>query len=459
MGLAAQYILHDPLELALPIPHGKYDVPLTIKDAMFQQNGDLIIDDNSESGIYGDVILVNGRPWPLMAVEPRKYRFRILNAGVGRSYDLSLDTDEPLTVIGTDGGLMPHPQPVSHLKVGMAERYEVVIDFSKYRPGQRVVLKNTSPKNNIDFATVNVVMAFHVGDHVSDWSNNEIPRDLNPNMSVMGLRESDAVKTRHLRFERDNSNWTINGTTWEDVINSDYQKVLADPDFNDVEIWELENRSGGWFHPVHIHLVDFKILDRNGRPPEPYELGPKDVAYVGENETVRVIMRFEHHEGRYMIHCHNLVHEDHDMMGQFRVGPEKEDDPDDPIKADPCKDLPAAPLFLVPDPDDDDDDSSGGGSGSGGDRVREGVGSSTPRSSGGSSPASTSAPSSGTKGAVDKGKTKKKAKKTRRKPVKKSKRNERGESRRRSSDRKDSKRRSSDRKGRRRRATSRRKRS
>ena len=103
-----------------------------------------------------------------MEVEPRKYRFRMLNASVSRSYDLSLDTGEPLTVIGTDGGLMPHPQPCAHVKVGMAERYEVVIDFSKYQPGQRVVLKNNSPDNNIDYDTTDVVCQFVVGAHVTD---------------------------------------------------------------------------------------------------------------------------------------------------------------------------------------------------------------------------------------------------------------------------------------------------
>jgi spore coat protein A, manganese oxidase len=422
MGLAGQYILHDRNELSLPIPHGRYDVPVTLKDAMFQQNGELIIDDNSESGIYGDVILVNGKPWPLMAVEPRKYRFRFLNASIGRSYDLSLDTDEPLTVIGTDGGLMPRPQETSHLRIGMAERYEVVIDFAKYRPGQRVVLENTSPKNNIDYETTNVVMAFQVGAHVSDWSNNEIPRDLNPNMSVMGLTENDSVKTRKFEFERKNSNWTINGTTWEDVVNSDYEFVLANPGLDDVEIWELENRSGGWFHPVHIHLVDFKVLDRNGRPPEVWERGPKDVVYVGENETVRVIMRFEHHEGKYMIHCHNLVHEDHDMMGQFRVGePDPEDpDKDDPIKADPCKDMPAGPLFVREEEhEDDDDDDHDSGSGSGG-------GDSSSSSGGGASSVSRPAQpgaSGSVKGTVDSGRTKaakkvKKVKKVKRKAVK-----------------------------------------
>ena len=411
MGLAAQYILHDEVELALPIPHGRYDVPLVLKDAMFQTNGDLIIDDNEQSGIYGDVILVNGKPWPLMEVEPRKYRFRVLNASVSRSYDLSLDSGEPMTVIGGDGGLMPHPEEVGNVRVGMAERYEIVIDFSKYRPGQQVVMRNASPKNNIDYETTGVVMAFKVGATVSDRSDDEVPRDLNPNMSVMGLTEADAVRTRRFRFERDNGGWTINGTTWADVVDSGYELVVANPGANDVEIWELENTSGGWFHPVHIHLVDFKILDRNGRPPEPFERGPKDVVYVGEEELVRVIMRFEHQTGKYMMHCHNLVHEDHDMMTQFRVGP-AEGDLHDPIKADPCKDLPFLPLYEREDEDDDsggshgsDDDGRGAGEGSGGISL-----------SGRSAPA---APSGGTKGAVARGRKHKapRRKARKRKPV------------------------------------------
>ena len=139
-------------------------------------------------------------------------------------------------------------------------------------------------------------------------------------MEVMGLKESDATATVKLRVHRSNSMWKINDTTWDDVVASEYQKVVANPKLNEVQIWEIENTSGGWFHPTHIHLVDFKILSRNGRAPFNYEIGPKDVAFVGENETVRAIMRFTHEEGRYMIHCHNLPHEDHDMMTQFRVG-------------------------------------------------------------------------------------------------------------------------------------------
>jgi spore coat protein A len=366
MGLAAMYILHDPTELALPIPHGAYDVPLILRDAMFESNGELLFDDNEHSGVYGDVILVNGVPWPNMKVERRKYRFRILNASISRSYNYRLDTGEPLIVIGTDGGLMPHPQPVSHVRHGMAERYEVVIDFSKYQIGQRVTLLNDSPPNNIDYDTIGAIMAFDVVADAGDTSNNEVPYDLNPNMNVMGLQESEAARTRKFEFKRENGNWTINGTTWDDVVNSDYKMVLANPGLNDVEIWELTNPHGGWFHPVHIHLVDFKVLDRNGQAPFDYEKGPKDVVYVGENETVRVMMRFEHETGRYMMHCHNLVHEDHDMMGQFLVG---EDSPgQDPIFADRAEQRPERPLRdRHDDPDVVDDHGGGDNSGSGSD--------------------------------------------------------------------------------------------
>jgi spore coat protein A len=342
MGLAAMYILHDADELALPIPHGAYDVPFVLTDAMFEDNGALLFDANDDSGFHGDVLLVNGVPWPAMAVERRRYRFRILNASVSRSYGLQLDSGEPLTVIGTDAGLMPHPVATSRLKIGMGERYEVVIDFSQHQIGQRVVMQNISPKNNQDFATTGVVMAFDVAAEASDTSDNEVPFELNPGCPTMALAEADALRTRRLEFKRGGGNWTINGDTWDDVVNSDYQKVLANPGFEDTEIWELSNPHGGWFHPVHMHLVDFKILDRNGAPPFDYEKGPKDVVYCGENETVRVIVRFEHQQGRYMVHCHNLVHEDHDMMGQFLVGTDTADC--DPINAAPAAHKPARPV-------------------------------------------------------------------------------------------------------------------
>ncbi len=349
MGLAGVYQLHDDLEDSLPIPKGRYDIPLVISDAIFANDGSLVFDTNGDSSFYGDVILTNGRPWPVMKVERRKYRFRILNCSISRSYRFALSTGDPFTVIGNDGGLMPAPQQVTQFKHAMAERYEVVIDFSKYQVGQRVVLKNLSNPNNQDFDTTGNVMAFDIAGDATDTTNNMVPAQLNPNQEVMGLKESDAIRTRQFRFERSGGQWTINGKTWQDVVDSDYTFLSASPGLGDTEIWEFQNTSGGWFHPIHVHLVDFKVLDRtvsSGRgssvpsPPFAYEKGPKDVVYLGENETVRVIAKFGPQRGRYMMHCHNLVHEDHDMMVQFEVGTGG----DDPIKAAPAKPLPAPPF-------------------------------------------------------------------------------------------------------------------
>jgi len=318
MGLAAQYHIIDPLERSLPIPHNTYELPLVVGDTMFQPDGSLLWDSHDGSGMYGDVILVNGRPWPVLKVARRKYRFRLLNGSVSRSYKFHLDTGDAFTVVGTDAGLMPQPVAVSSLRLGMAERYEIVIDFSKYPAGRRVALLNTSPKNNIVYPNIDKIMAFDVVDDAFDPSDNAIPDVLNPANPLMALQATDAVKTRTFDFDRSGGEFRINGGSWADVVDSGFNYIAADPRRGDVEMWVVRNDSGGWFHPVHIHLVDFKVLDRNGRPPFAYEAGPKDTVYVGEGESVRLLMRFDG-RGKYMMHCHNTVHEDHDMMTQFEV--------------------------------------------------------------------------------------------------------------------------------------------
>jgi FtsP/CotA-like multicopper oxidase with cupredoxin domain len=266
-----------------------------------------------------------------MAVERRKYRFRILNASVGRGLRLALSTGEPLTVVGTDGGLMAAPQQVAQLRHGMGERYEVVVDFAKYPIGTRVVLRNLGVPNTVDYDHTNKVMAFDVVGESTEPGDNTVPDVLDPNPVAMDLTPAMSRKTRRFRIKKDGEVWELADMTWADVVDSGYTKVFANPDPGDVEIWEVENSSGGWFHPLHIHLVDFQVLSRNGRPPRPEERGPKDTVYVGEGETVRLLMRFEEMTGRYMMHCHYLVHEDHDMMTQFEVG----DDGPSPFAAPP----------------------------------------------------------------------------------------------------------------------------
>jgi spore coat protein A, manganese oxidase len=263
-----------------------------------------------------------------------------------------------MTVIGTDAGLT-QPQKVLSIRHGMAERYEVVIDFSKFPDNTLLTLKNNSPANNEDFSTVMKAMRFRVKGDATSLANN-LPdgwADALPQAECMSFTESKlramGARTRQFKFIRTNGKWTINGETWEEVLASNYHHCMAEIETGKVEIWELSNSSGGWFHPVHIHLVDFQVLSRNGSAAKvkPFEKGPKDVVYVGENETVRVAMRFagpsagegwDAPSGRYMMHCHNLVHEDHDMMMQFNV--ENPGSDAYPAKTDPMTAAPAVKL-------------------------------------------------------------------------------------------------------------------
>ncbi|MFJ6278698.1 multicopper oxidase family protein [Arthrobacter subterraneus] len=337
-GLSAQFCMHDPAEREL-LPQNNFDVPLTLSDAMFAADGSLAYDDNSHSGLWGDVILVNGKPWPVMKVQRRVYRFRILNASISRSFRPTLSTGEGVHIVATDGGLMPKTQTVDSWRHAGAERYEILVDFSVYQPGQRVELRNLSNKNNIDYDFTDRIMAFDVTDEPVDTSDptwKTIPQIL-ASHEVMDLRPARDTRVRKFRVKRNDDVWVIGEDSWADIIASGYRRVCADPALGATEIWEFENSSGGWFHPIHIHLVDFQILSRNGRAPFSYEMGPKDVVYVGEGETVRLLMKFGPHRGKYMIHCHNLPHEDHDMMTQFSVGLKPgQVDLNDPMKAAPA---------------------------------------------------------------------------------------------------------------------------
>jgi spore coat protein A, manganese oxidase len=361
MGLAAQYHLVDEeLEISMGIPRwdrqkaveGKpqYEFPMILSDVMFSADGQLMFDDDSQSGLYGDVILVNGVPWPNMKVEPRKYRFRVLNGSLARGYTLRMSNNMPFRVIATDGGFMHQPQEVTSFRIGMAERYEIIIDFKDLK-GAKVQLLNDGVDNARDFDHTGKVMQFEVGKMVTSFDGNQWQwptNKLGPH-PVMTLKAADRKAVRSMKLHRSNGMWKINDTTWDDVVRSNYEHIFANPQRDDIEIWDVTNDSGGWFHPLHIHLVDFKVLSRNGLPPRPEEKGPKDVVYVGENETVRLLMRFEHEDGRYMIHCHNLSHEDHDMMFQYMVG--HHDIDCDSINSEPPKLLPVTPLVAKQQPE------------------------------------------------------------------------------------------------------------
>jgi FtsP/CotA-like multicopper oxidase with cupredoxin domain len=318
MGLAGMFIVRDDVELGLGLPKGPpFEVPLVVQDRLFNPDGSLFYPEKEpglpvRQGAFGDVILVNGTPFPFLRVQRRKYRFRLLNGSNARFYQFELSTGDPITVIGSDGGFLEHPVETPSLFMAEAERYDVVIDFAKYPVGTKIVLRNTIAPDPfgdpVDPDKIRAVMRFDVvADATSDF---DIPADLGPGPIA---NAADAIRTRDWEFERRDGAWVIN----DELFAAD--RIDAFPQFGTTEIWRFINKSGGWLHPIHPHLVEFRILDRNGRPPKPYETGPKDVVALGPNETIRVAMKFVDFRGTYVFHCHNIEHEDHDMMTQFRV--------------------------------------------------------------------------------------------------------------------------------------------
>jgi FtsP/CotA-like multicopper oxidase with cupredoxin domain len=220
-----------------------------------------------------------------------------------------------VTAIATEAGLLTKPAKVTSWRQGMAERYEFVVDFTGAKEGEKFTLLNTAADGDMG-----QVMQFVASGPVV--ASDPVPDTLND--YVFGEEEKEAVNAKSPRqfvFERTNGEWVINGLPWNG-------RVAAAPKVGTVEKWVLQNKSGGWFHPVHIHLVDFHIVRRNGGAPFAYEKGWKDVVYVGPNETVELVMRFKAADqidpdkpivGKYVMHCHNLIHEDNDMMTQFET--------------------------------------------------------------------------------------------------------------------------------------------
>lgn len=336
MGLAGMYVVDDAKDRALNLPKGDYDIPLIIQDKKFDVAGQLIFDDRRQRSAYGDVALVNGTPFPCLRVARRKYRFRLLNASPSRTYQLVLSQAENMLtggdsfhVISTDAGLLEKPvkmtAPLNLLRIGIGERYGIVIDFKDYPKGSKLYLQNPAFPNNVDMNNnMSAIMRFDIEDDATDDSS--LPDVLRQPFErlVDQIQPGQTIPTRTFRFERNGNEWKINNKTWDE------NRIDANPQPGAIEIWNLVNLGGGWVHPVHIHFVDLQMIDRNGLPPRPYERGWKDVFLLDDFETIRVIAKFSSPQdrtpgkrpilGKYMMHCHNLVHEDHDMMTQFEIG-------------------------------------------------------------------------------------------------------------------------------------------
>jgi spore coat protein A len=336
-GLLGVFLVRDDVEDSLNLPSGKYEIPLVFYDRIFdlesQLNYPISGDPKSPwtPEVFGDALLVNGKLFPYLEVEPRKYRFRALNAANGRFFHLSMSNGQAFHQIGTDQGLLPAPVELKRVILAPGERADLIVDFSASAGGQ-VILKNDSFN----------MMQFRVGKHDSQQNDSQqkqtasdtslLPSALRP---VPKIPESAAVKTRMLTLvEVDDPvqrpvTMLLNNTHWN-------MPVTENPVLDSTEIWNLINLTDD-SHPIHLHLVRFQILDRRsfdvsaywttGKlnyfgppiPPDPSEAGWKDTVRADPAMVTRIIIRFEGYTGRYVWHCHLLEHEDNEMMRPYDV--------------------------------------------------------------------------------------------------------------------------------------------
>ncbi len=358
-GLSGFYLLRDQRELSMSLPSGRYEIPLSLQDRMLDDDGQLVYAPTRDDGVpvpkgtwgpqfFGSLPVVNGAVCPYLDVEPRPYRLRVLNACNGRFFNLYLNlaknpADIPALVrfrqIGSDGGLLEKPAPLEQVLLAPAERADLIVDFSGLEE-KTVTLSNSARAPypgwtllRALYAPLLELMQFRVtlpktgtGKTFSLPAAIELPR----------MKASDAVKTRDFVLsesmdDKGNSlGMHINGKEYADA-------TTEFPKLGSTEMWRFINTTDDT-HPMHLHLVQFQILERRGfdfgtfvrqqgkvqlvgssRPPAPNEAGWKDTAIVNPHEVLTILVRFEGYKGRYVYHCHMAEHEDNDMMRPFEV--------------------------------------------------------------------------------------------------------------------------------------------
>ena len=326
-GLFGLFIIRDPVEQSLNLPRGEYEIPLVLYDRMFDLDGQLNYPVSPYPEItwipefFGDAVLVNGKLLPYLDIEPRKYRFRVLNAANGRFFHLSLSSGQDIHQIGTDQGLLPAPVTLRQISLAPGERVDIILDFGGHG-GEQIVMNNDSFRP---------VMQFRVA-RTKSPDTSSLPSVLRP---IRRIAEAEAVKTCTLTFgEVDDLRknpvvMLFNDTHWS-------APVTERPLLDSVEIWNLLNLTDD-AHPIHLHLVRFQILDRRrfdafgyqnrqvlryrgaAVAPEPGEAGWKDTVRADPGMITRIIIPFEGFVGRYVWHCHILEHEDNEMMRPYEV--------------------------------------------------------------------------------------------------------------------------------------------
>ena len=305
-GLFGLFLVDDEVPAALPSTYGVDDVPLVLTDRSFAPDGSFDEQHRNSVGLLGDTVLVNGTVAPYLDVTTTRVRLRVLNASSARSYRVAFDDEAPLTLVGTDGGLLPAPRTVTGVVLTPGERAEVVVDVT---PGRRRVLRSLSH----DLGAVNGVTRAAGADDSFDLLELR-PADrltASPPVPARLSRETPLAEGgRTRRFVLSNNR--INGRAM------DMSRIDEVVPASATEVWEFTNRHT-LPHNMHVHDARMQVLD----PDVPAgERAWKDTVAVPPSTTVRALVRVGPHtdpEVPYMLHCHLLRHEDDGMMLQFLV--------------------------------------------------------------------------------------------------------------------------------------------
>ena len=324
-GLAGMFLIDDDNSdaLGLPTQYGVDDVPLIVQDRNFDPDNHMTyLRDRTQNnfGELGDTILVNGTYAPYLDVPRTLVRLRILNASNARRYNFGFSDERPFTQIATDGALLPAAIERTRMLLSPGERTEIIVDMTD----------TDKPVTLMSYEVPGAAPMYHLMRTLTVGDNDEYQRftilELRPTgtpaphqtlpgklNTIEALHPENAAQTRIFRIT---DRMSINGKPM------DHARIDEIVTKGDTEIWEIDNQEALFYHPFHIHHVQFQILDRDGRPPQGYEQGWKDTVHVAPFEKVRVIAKFDTYADTgwpYMYHCHILEHEDMGMMGQYMI--------------------------------------------------------------------------------------------------------------------------------------------
>jgi FtsP/CotA-like multicopper oxidase with cupredoxin domain len=318
-GLTGFFIVGDAEEDALQLPSGAQEILLLLQDRAAESAlayAYAPTDADLHSGMLRGVPFGNGVRRPTLSVSGARYRFRVVNASHARVYRLGLDSGAPLTVIGNDGGLLPSAAQVPDLYLGVGERSDFLIDFGAVPAGTRLMLKSlpfgvaSSPSGNYPQGMEMDLLELVRGEGAGTGGP-ALPAAL----CRVPLLDTPAVERTFVFSGTDQpAMHRINGLSF-DMNRVDIQVPLGQ-----VERWVFRNDSAHP-HPVHVHGAHFQVVSRAGGRGTvfPYEAGWKDTVLVMPLESVEVLIRFSTYRGLFLLHCHNLQHEDLGMMLNVEV--------------------------------------------------------------------------------------------------------------------------------------------